>query len=423
MKGVIYLTKQERSWILQDFANSAYSIIITTAILPVFFKEVASKGLEPHISTAYWGYANFLSTLIISILAPFLGTLADYKGYKKKLFILFTLTGIVATASLSIISEGDWLPCLLIYIITVIGFTGSTVFYDSFLTDITDNNDMDMISSLGFAWGYIGGTLPFITCIIIILNAKAIGISTVFATQLSFLITALWWLIFTIPMIKNVHQVHYVKPEPNYISKFFKRLWTVFKDIKNNKNVFLFLLAFFFYIDGVHTIISMATAYGIDIGLSSSTLMLVLVVLQIVAFPCAIIYGKLAKRFSPKMMILAGILTYGLVSIYGFFIKTALDYWILAILVGSAQGGIQALSRSYFGKLIPKEKSGEYFGIYNIFGRISSAFGPLIMALISTITKNSRYGVLSITVLFIIGGFIFTKIRDTERNLPEIDNL
>lgn len=421
MKGALYLTKQERSWILQDFANSAYSIIITTAILPVFFKEVASKGLEPHTSTAYWGYANFLSTLIISILAPFLGALADYKGYKKKLFTLFTLIGILATSSLAMIGNGSWLSCLLIYIITVIGFTGSTIFYDSFLTDVTDNENMDMISSLGFAWGYIGGTIPFIASIVIILRASSLGISTLLATQLSFIITALWWLIFTIPMIKNVHQIYYVEPDLNYIKKSVQRLWTVFKDIKKSKNVFLFLLAFFFYIDGVHTIISMATAYGIDIGLSSSTLMIVLVVLQIVAFPCAIIYGKLAKIFSTRAMILVGILTYSIVAIYGFFIKTAFDYWILAILVGSAQGGIQALSRSYFGKLIPKENSGEYFGIYNIFGRISSAFGPLIMALVSTITKNSRYGVLSITILFVIGGLIFMNIDDTETTLFKIN--
>lgn len=404
------MTKQERSWILQDFANSAYSIIITTAILPVFFKTVAAKGLEPHISTAYWGYANSFSTLIVAILAPLLGTIADYKNYKKRFFTFFTMLGILSTASLFFITEESWLLCLIIYTLTVIGFSGCSVFYDSFLVDVTTDENMDYVSSSGFAWGYIGGTIPFLISIGLIICSGKIGISTVFATRISFLITAVWWFLFSLPILRNVHQVYFVEPEPHYIINSLMRLWSTFKKVKQNKIIFLFLLSFFFYIDGVNTIISMATAFGMDIGMSVNMMMIVLVVLQLIAFPCSLIYGKLAKKFSTKTMILIGIITYSFVSIYAVFIKSSLDFWILAILVGSAQGGIQALSRSYYGKLIPKANSAEYYGIYNIFGRISSIFGPLLIAIIGTLTRNTRYGVLSLIILFIIGALLFIKV-------------
>ena len=406
------MNKDERSWILQDFGNSAYSIVITTAILPVFFKQVAANNMADNISTAYWGYANALATLIISILAPFLGTIADYKGYKKKFFTCFLLIGVISTALLATVSEGNWLMCLAIYILTTIGFSGSNIFYDSFLTDVTDDSKMDKVSSYGYAWGYIGGTIPFLICILIITNASSLGISTTFATQLSFLITAVWWLLFSFPILRNVHQKYYIDGDPNTIIKELKKLWIALKKLRHNRNVFLFLLAFFFYIDGVHTVFTMATAYGIDIGIDSNTIMKILVVIQIVAFPFAILYGILAKKFSTKIMILIGIITYTIVSIYAFFIKTQLDFWILSILVASAQGGIQALSRSFYGKIIPKENSAEYFGIYNIFGRISAVIGPLLIGIIGTITGSSKYGILSLVILFFIGGFLFLKVKN-----------
>lgn len=407
------MNKEEKSWILQDFGNSAYSIAITTAILPVFFKGVAASGLDSNISTAYWGYANSLATLVISILAPLLGTIADYKGFKKKLFSIFVLSSILSTALLATVGEGKWIYCLIIYIITTVGFSGSNIFYDSFLTDVTDNSRMDLISSAGFAWGYIGGTIPFIASILIITNASNLGLGTILATQISFLITALWWFIFTLPMLKNVNQKYFIEGNPRHFKNNLKKLWNTIKTTKENRNVFYFLIAFFFYIDGVHTVITMATAYGMDIGLDSNTLMKILIFIQIIAFPFAILYGKLAKIFSARIMIFVGIVTYSIVSIYGFFLKTQLDFWILSILVASAQGGIQALSRSYFGKLIPKENSAEYFGIYNIFGRVSSIFGPLLMGIVSTITGDSRYGILSLIALFIIGGLVFLKVNDS----------
>lgn len=406
------MTKEEKSWILQDFGNSAYSITITTAILPIFFKGVAASHLADATSTAYWGYANSLATLLIALLAPILGTIADFKGVKKKLFAAFTLVAIISSALLATVGEGQWVYALVIYVVTAVAFNGSNIYYDAFLTDVTTNERMDDISSKGFGFGYLGGTIPFILSLGLILSAERLGITVTFATQMAFLITAVWWMIFTIPMLKNVKQIYYIEGKPSKIRESFSALVATSKDIVKNKMVLYFMIAYFFYIDGVHTVITMATAYGVDVGVDSDRLLIILVVIQLVAFPFALLYGRLAKRFGARKMIMTGILTYTFISIYGFFLKTELDFWILAMLVASAQGGIQALSRSYFGKLIPKNKSAEYFSIFNIFGKVSSIFGPLLMGIVISITGETRYGILSLIVLFILGAYFFLKIKD-----------
>ncbi|MFH5837130.1 MFS transporter [Proteiniclasticum sp. C24MP] len=408
------MTKQERSWILQDFGNSAYSITITTAILPLFFKSVAASHLADATSTAYWGYANSLATLLIALLAPLLGTIADFKGVKKKLFTAFTLVAIISSAMLATVGEGQWIYALVIYVITAVAFNGSTIYYDAFLTDVTTDERMDDISSKGFGFGYLGGTIPFIISLGIILSAENLGLTVTFATQMAFLITAVWWMIFTIPMLKNVKQKYYIEGKPSKIKESFVMLAATAKDIVKNKMVLYFMIAYFFYIDGVHTVITMATAYGVDVGVDSDRLLIILVAIQLVAFPFALLYGKLAKVFGARKMIMTGIITYTIISIYGFFLKTELDFWILAMMVASAQGGIQALSRSYFGKLIPKNKSAEYFSIFNIFGKVSSIFGPLLMGIVISITGETRYGILSLIILFVLGAFFFLKIKDEE---------
>lgn len=410
--GGTHMTKEERSWILQDFGNSAYSITITTAILPIFFKGVAASQLADATSTAYWGYANSLATLLIALLAPLLGTIADFKGVKKKLFAAFTLTAIISSALLATVGEGQWIYALVIYIITAVAFNGSSIYYDAFLTDVTTDDRMDDISSKGFGFGYLGGTIPFVLSLGLILSAENLGLTVTFATQMAFLITALWWMVFTIPMLKNVKQKYYIEGEPSKIKESFSMLWKTLLEITKNKMVLYFMIAYFFYIDGVHTVITMATAYGVDVGVDSDRLLIILVAIQLVAFPFAILYGKLAKIFGARKMIMAGIITYTVISIYGFFLKTELDFWILAMLVASAQGGIQALSRSYFGKLIPKNKSAEYFSIFNIFGKVSSIFGPLLMGIVISITGETRHGILSLIILFILGAYFFLKIKD-----------
>lgn len=416
-KGGFIMTKQEKSWILYDWANSAYSIAITTAILPIFFKDVVAKGVDPNMSTAYWGYASSLSTLLISILAPILGAIADYKNFKKRLFTGFFFVGVVATGLLVTLNQGDFIKCIVIYTLSVIGFSGANIFYDAFLVDVTEEKKMDWISSLGFGFGYIGSTIPFIVGIIFIMKPSLIGLgSTVAATKLAFFITAVWWLIFTIPMIKNVKQKYYIEPSKHVMKESLSRLLDTIKHVKEYKVIFMFLIAYFFYIDGVSTIIRMSSVYGRDVGISGNNLLIILLVVQFVAFPFAILYGKLAEKYSAKTMLLIGIVIYTGLTFYAYFIKSVLGYWILAMLVASSQGGIQALSRSFYGKIIPKNKSSEFFGLYNILGRFSSILGPFLMAIVTQLTGNSRLGVFSLVILFVIGGGLLLKVNYEEGN-------
>lgn len=417
------MTREERSWILQDFGNSAYSIAITTALLPVFFKSYAAQSLDPTNATAFWGYANSFATFLIVILAPILGNLADYKGYKKKFFNFFVILAILSTATLSLVGENQWELCLFIYIITVLGSTGASIFYDSFLTDVTTDEKMDMISSQGFGFGYLGGTVGFGISMGLILLAPSIGMPTIVATKIAFIITAVWWLVFSIPFFKNVNQKYWIEGKPEKASLVFKKLKNTFSEILKDKNLLIFFIAYFFYIDGVHTIISMATPIAIDLklGLTSTELLMILLVIQLVAFPFAILYGALSKRWGSRVMIIIGILTYCVIAGFGLFLDTRLDFLILAFLVASAQGGLQALSRSYFGKLIPKTKSAEYFGVFNIFGKISSIFGPILMGVVTQTTGNIQYGILSLGILFVLGLFFFLKVKPNPTRMVETE--
>lgn len=419
------LTKQEKSWAFYDWANSAYSMTITSTVLPIYFKSVAeSGGMSPSNSTALWGYTISFSTMIVSLLAPILGTIADYKGNKKKFFKFFFSIGVLFTTLLAFIPENSPLLLLLCYGFTLVGFSGTNIFYDAFLIDVTNRDRMDKVSSYGFALGYIGSTIPFIISIaVVLLTQKGIlPISLPLACKITFLITSVWWLIFTIPILKNVNQIYYVEPENNPIRKSFKRLFSTLKQIKSHRNIFLFLIAYFFYIDGVDTIIGMASSYGTDLGISMVSLLIILLLTQFVAFPFTILYGKLSEKIGGKKLLYLGILTYTIICIYGYFIKTTLDFWILAMAVGSAQGGIQAISRSFFGKMVPKENANEFFGFYNIFGKFAAIMGPLLMAIITQVTGQTRNGILSLILLFVVGFLCLTKVNDTNHKASMIKN-
>ncbi len=417
------LTKQEKSWAFYDWANSAYSIVIVTAIFPIYFKAAAdAANISNATSTAYWGYANSIGTLLISILAPLLGTIADFRGFKKRFFIFFFSLGILFTFMLAIVPFDQWIILLICYIITSIGFAGANIFYDAFLVDVTDDNKMSKLSAHGYALGYIGSTIPFIIGIALTLLAqqKIIPLSITAAMQAAFIITALWWGLFTIPLLRNVQQTYYIERVRNPIRMSFKRLFATFQNIRAYRHLFIFLIAYFFYIDGVHTIITMSTAYGTDLGFSSTTLLIVLFVTQVIAAPFSLLYARLAARYNEKIMILVGIAVYTFICIYAYFITSALDFWILAILVGTSQGGIQALSRSYYAKLVPKESSNEFFGFYNIFGKFAAITGPFLMGITTQITGNTNIGVLSLVVLFIIGGLFMLRVPNTAQQAPTV---
>lgn len=501
-------TLKEWSWILYDWANSVYATNIMAAIFPIIFVSMAGEGGDH-----WWSLGTSITTLIIAVMSPILGAVADFQGMKKKLFTAFMLLGVIATASLAFMS--DWRMMLVGYVISHIGFSGANLFYDSFLTDVTTNERMDKVSSWGYAMGYIGGsTIPFLMSIGMLLW---LGYGSPIAQKFSILITSLWWLGFTIPFLKNVHQEHYIEHgEGIGLKRVLSNVGHTAREITRNRGMLMFVLAYFFYIDGVGTIISVSTAYGTALGLGAVGMILALLVTQLVAMPCAILFGKLTKTFTTRRMLLFAIAVYMLICCVGFIMgftlephqdafthryealvedakqelargqqiegldkaldayfdsarasllkneaysadpqlkldlpgvepaaletmerslaasledfaqsqqtelkdyrhaisRSTLLFWSMAILVGTVQGGIQAVSRSYFGKLVPKNRSNEYFGFFDIFGKFATFVGPLLYALVGSVTGRSSYGTLTLLFLFLAGFIILWRAKE-----------
>lgn len=399
------MTREEKNWVLYDVGNSAFVLLVAT-IMPIYFNYLAENaGLSAADYLAYWGYATSAATLIVALLGPVFGTLADTEGLKKPIFTTTMLIGGIGCLALGF--SRQWFLFLLIYIIAKIGFSGSLIFYDSMLGDITTEDRVDNVSSQGYAWGYIGSCVPFVVCLGVVLGAGKIGISTELAMMISFAIVAVWWIGASIPLLKSYQQKHYVERQPKAVQNSFKRLGATLKNIRNEKKIFLFLLAFFFYIDGVYTIIDMATAYGTALGLDSTGLLLALLVTQLVAFPFAIIFGRLSKCYDVRTLITVCIAAYFGIAVFAIFLKAQWQFWIMAILVGMFQGGIQALSRSYFTKIIPAEKSGEYFGLMDICGKGASFLGTTVISLIAQLTGKVNIGVGAISLFFVCGMIVF----------------
>ena len=392
------LTKKELSWVLYDVGNSAF-VMLSTALIPVYFASIAEPGSSVVVA---WGYAETVASLILALLMPVLGSLADIAGNKKKFLVGFAGTGAVACAALGVPQHA--LAFLVVYVFAAIMLNGSMVFYDAFLVDATTEDRYDKVSSHGYAWGYLGSCIPFIVCLAVVLGGPSFGLSAMVGMKIAFVVTALWWIAFTVPLAKNVQQLHGKKRSERMVHATVVGLLNTLKSIVHDRRLLFFMLAFFFYIDGVHTVIKMSTSYGTDLGIDSTQLVLALLVTQFVAFPSAIAYGNLAKRFGTKRMLMVGVLAYFFIVLFAaFFLKSAFEFWILAICVGLFQGGIQALSRSEYGKLIPKERANEYYGFFDIFGKYAAVMGTFLVSFFTQVTGSSSLGVLSIAVLFVVG--------------------
>ena len=401
------------SWAFYDWGNSAYSTTVMAGFFPLFFKEYWADPHNPNQSTFYLGMANSIASIVVASLAPLLGSIADQGSAKKKFLTFFAFLGVIMTGGLWMVSQGNWQMAVLFYVMATIGFASGNVFYDSLLPGLASEERVDVVSSLGFGLGYLGGGLLFLVNVFMYLKPEIFGISDgATAIKLSFLSVAVWWAVFTIPLILFV-------PEPkNYDSVKIKnaiqmgwiQLIQTFKEIRNMKVVGTFLLAYFFYIDGVDTIIKMAVDYGMSLNFSGESLIIALLIVQFVAFPAALVYGRLASKVGTKTAIMIGIIAYSFITFLGYFITKTWHFYVLAILIGLFQGGIQALSRSLYTRIIPAEKSAEFFGFYNMLGKFAAIIGPTLMGTISLVTGSARLGILSILLLFILGAFLLNKV-------------
>ncbi|MDR2833487.1 MAG: MFS transporter [Streptococcaceae bacterium] len=414
-------TLEERSWVMYDWANSVFATIMVAAVFPVYFTGMA--GGEDTLGSFWWAIGLVVARITVGLSAPFIGAIIDFEGYKKKLFIIALITGTIFTALTALVSS--WQMLLIGYVLANIFWSICNQIYDSFLPDVTTKERMDNVSATGFAYGYIGGsTIPFVISILLIMFGPYFGIDATLAVRLSVIMTAIWWLAFSFPIIKNVHHQYGVpKPESGLLKETMSNTVQSFKRVFQNKAVFYFLIAYFFYIDGVGTVINMATAYGSELGLNTTGMLGALFVTQVVAFPFSIIFGRLSKKVHSIRLIIAAICIYLFICIVGFFMGFGLEqelfgldvaialFWVLAFLVGTVQGGIQAISRSTYGKLVPVEQSGEYFGFFEIFGRFSAILGPGLYALILNTTGRPSVSMLSITVLFSIGLVVLLRNR------------
>ena len=406
------MTKLEKYWILYDVGNSAFTLLVST-IIPIYFNALAGNaGISEVDYLAYWGYAASISTIIVALLGPTVGSIADTRNYKKPLFVLFMAVGVIGCAALSV--PGSWLVFLVVFVIAKVGYNASLIFYDSMLVDVTTPERMDKVSSNGYAWGYIGSCVPFILSLVFVLMYESFGMTMNTAMMLAFFINAAWWVLMTVPLLRNYRQKNYAETPKHPVRDSLRRLGHTIRDIRKEKKVFLYLLAFFFFIDGVYTIIEMATAYGSALGLDTTGLLLALLVTQIVAFPCALIFSVFSRKYETASLIKVCILAYTGIALFAIQLDKQWEFWFLAVMVGMFQGAIQALARSYFAKIIPAEKSGEYFGIYDICGKGASFMGTTLVGVVAQITGVANAGVGIIAVMFVIGYVLFHKAARVE---------
>ena len=409
--------KKIYSWALYDWANSAFATTVMAGFFPIFFKSFWAGDLSGPESSAWLGTANSISGLIIVCIAPFLGALADIAN-KKKLFLgLFAFLGIIATGSLFFIAQGMWITAMSVYIFACIGFSGGNVFYDSLIINVSSDENRNRVSALGYSLGYLGGGFLFVLNVAMYQNPEFFGLKSITdAVLFSFLSVSIWWTLFLIPILLKI-QDRGVNLPGSHLKLAYTKVFNTLRTVSAKKNVFIFLLAFFLYIDGVHTIMAMAADFALNLGLPSSDVIVALILVQFVAFPTTLLWSKFAYKFGDKNTLLFTISLYLVVIAYSAFLSNAIEFYILASMVGAIQGGIQSISRSYYATLIPPDESGEYFGFYNMFGRAGAFMGPALVAIFVTFFQDTRYGLIPIAALFIMGAIILLKVKSTHESL------
>ena len=410
------------SWAFVDWANSAFATVMLAAMFPIFFKKhwCDVPGMTPERSTLYWGIANTVASAAIALLAPLLGSIADQGNAKKKFLLGFTLLGCATIALLPLVAQGNYLAAGALYTISAFAFSGNNMFSDALLTDVAEPASYDRVSALGYGLGYVGGGVIFLICAGIVANPAKLGLSGVVpAMHLAFLLTAAWWLVFTIPCLLWVRETpgRPAVGEGSVLTRGFRQFTSTFKDLRRDRRLLFFLGAYVLYIDGVNTVIKMATDFGLGIGLGQDGLIKALLVTQFVAFPAAIAFGRIGEKFGARRGIMIAIVVYIGVCIYATQMNSAREFFAMAVVIGLVQGGVQSLSRSYFARLIPAEKGGEYFGFYNMLGKFAAILGPVLMGVTAVLTDN-RTSILSLLVLFIGGMWLLTKVKETPAAHP-----
>ena len=405
------------AWVMYDWANSAFVTTITAAVLPVYYSSVAAVGLLPNLRTAYWGYTSTIALLLVAFLGPVLGAMADFSGAKKKYLTRFALIGITGAALLFFVREGNWLMASIFYIIGSVGFSGANVFYDSLLPHVADEDERDQLSSRGYAFGYLGGGILLAINLAMIMTAPDAA-ATALMSRISFLMVAVWWLVFTIPLWKWVPEPvrRILKGEENFnpVQASFSRLAHTFGEVRKYKELFKFIVAFWLYNNGIGTIITMATIYGTELEFSSTTTIGTLLMVQFVAIPFALLFGWLGKKIGTKKSILISLGIYSIIAIGGYFMYQEIHFWILGFGVATVQGGSQALSRSLFSRMLPKSQSAEFYSFFSVSEKVAGSFGPFLFGIVSTIMGGSRLSIVSLIIFFIVGGYLLTRVDEAE---------
>ncbi|MES9935486.1 MAG: MFS transporter [Sedimenticola sp.] len=405
------------SWALYDLANSAFATTVMAGFFPVFFKQYWASDMSASESTFLLGNINALASILVVVMAPLLGAIADHGGAKKRFLLFFAVMGIVMTGGLYFVAQGDWAMALALYAMGIIGFSGSVVFYDALLIDVAGERELDFISALGFAAGYLGGGVLFAFNVLMVLFPSAFGLpDEAAAVRVSFVTVAIWWALFSIPVFLFVEETRPASKSSwsASVRGGFRRLWSTLQQIRMLKQTFLFLLAYWCYIDGVDTIVRMAVDYGLALGFEANGLMLALLITQFVGFPAALYFGKLGERRGPRQGIMIAIFIYLLVILWAYQMESQIEFYILAATIGLVQGGIQSLSRSFYARLIPRDQAGEFFGFYNMLGKFAAVLGPMIMGWVSVLTESPRLSILAVAILFIVGGVLLALVRPEE---------